>query len=154
MADRVIIACCFVLALVYFYGTSQIPSLEIGDPLGPKAFPYLLGVALLVATGLLVLEHWKDTRSATPAPAKPTEKPDRRHVPLLAGVVAWISIYFAFFETLGFVVATSIFLLALMAWFNRGKWLANALSAVLFSVGSYVTFAWLDVRLPNGILPF
>lgn len=154
MADRVIIACCFVLALVYFYGTSQIPSLEIGDPLGPKAFPYLLGVALLVATGLLVLEHWKETRSATPGPAKPTENPDRRHLPVLAGVVAWISIYFASFETLGFVVATSIFLLALMAWFNRGKWLANALSAVLFSVGSYATFAWLDVRLPNGILPF
>jgi len=55
MADRVIIACCFVLALVYFYGTSQIPSLEIGDPLGPKAFPYLLGVTLLVAMVLLVL---------------------------------------------------------------------------------------------------
>jgi hypothetical protein len=24
---------------------------------------------------------------------------------------------------------------------------------VLFSVGSYVMFAWLDVRLPQGILP-
>jgi len=41
-----------------------------------------------------------------------------------------------------------------MAWFNRGKWLANTLSAVLFSAGSYVMFAWLDVRLPSGILPF
>jgi putative tricarboxylic transport membrane protein len=68
-------------------------------------------------------------------------------------VVVWISVYFAFFETLGYVVATSVFLLALMAWFNRGKWLANTLSAVLFSVGSYVMFAWLDVRLPQGILP-
>lgn len=155
MADRVIIACCFVLALVYFYGTSQIPALEIGDPLGPKAFPYLLGIALLGATGLLVIEHWKDRRSAATAPAaEPAAKPDRRHLPVLAAVVAWIAVYFALFETLGYVIATSIFLVPLMAWFNRGKWLANILSAVLFSAGSYVTFAWLDVRLPQGILPF
>ncbi|HXV10226.1 MAG TPA: tripartite tricarboxylate transporter TctB family protein [Burkholderiales bacterium] len=154
MADRLIIACCVVLALAYFYGTSQIPSLEIGDPLGPKTFPYLLGIALLAATGLLVVEHWKETRSAAPEPAKKTDKADRRHLPVLAGVVAWFCVYFAVFETLGFVIATSIFLLALMAWFNRGRWLANILSAVLFSVGSYVMFAWLDVRLPAGILPF
>ena len=154
MADRVIIACCVVLALAYFYGTSQIPSLEIGDPLGPKAFPYLLGIALLAATALLVVEHWKETRSAAPATAKQTEKAVHRHLPVLGVVVIWIGIYFAFFESLGYIVATSIFLLALMAWFNRGRWLANVLSAVLFSAGSYVLFAWLDVRLPSGILPF
>lgn len=152
MADRVIIACCIVLAMVYFYGTSQIPSLEIGDPLGPKAFPILLGVALLLATGLLIVEHLKDARSATPTLQKPA-KPDRRHLPVLGAVVVWIAVYFAFFETLGYVVATTAFLLPLMAWFNRGKWLANGLSAVLFSIGSYLGFAWLDVTLPSGILP-
>jgi len=154
LADRVIIACCFVLALIYFYGTSQIPSLEIGDPLGPKAFPYLLGIALLGATALLVVEHWKDSKSATPQPSEKVEKPDRRHLPVLGVVVVWIAIYFAFFEPLGYVVATSIFLFPLMAWFNRRKWLANALSAVLFSAGSYIMFAWLDVTLPHGVLPF
>jgi putative tricarboxylic transport membrane protein len=153
MADRVIIACCIVLAVVYFYGTSQIPSLEIGDPLGPKAFPILLGIALLVATGLLVVEHLKDARSAALPLQKPA-RPDRRHLPVLGVVVVWIAVYFAFFETLGYIVATTVFLLALMAWFNRGKWLANALSAVLFSVGSYAMFAWLDVTLPRGVLPF
>jgi putative tricarboxylic transport membrane protein len=154
MADRVIIACCLVLALAYFYSTSQIPSLEIGDPLGPKAFPYLLGIALLGATGLLIVEHWKDTRLVPPQPAEKPHKADRAHLPVLAVVAVWMCIYFAFFETLGYVVATSVFLLPLMAWFNRGRWLANVLSAVLFSAGSYFLFAWLDVHLPSGILPF
>jgi putative tricarboxylic transport membrane protein len=153
MADRVIIACCIVLALVYFYGTSQIPSLEIGDPLGPKVFPVLLGIALLLATGLLVIEHLKDARSATPPLEKPV-KPDQRHLPVLGVVVIWIAVYFATFEMLGYVVATTIFLLGLMAWFNRGKWSVNVPSAALFSIGSYVMFAWLDVKLPGGILPF
>lgn len=153
MADRVIIACCVLLALAYFYGTSQIPSLEIGDPLGPKAFPYLLGVALLIATGLLIVEHLRQTRSGA-RPMEQPAKPDRRHLPVLGAVVVWFAIYFAVFETLGYVVATTIFLLALMAWFNRGRWLANALSALLFTAGSYIMFAWLDVKLPSGILPF
>ena len=154
MADRVIIACCFVLALVYFYATSQIPALDIGDPLGPKAFPYLLGAALLGATALLALEHWKDLKAAPQQATGKADKPDRRHLPVLGAVVVWIAIYFAVFEPLGYVIATSIFLFALMAWFNRGKWLANGLSAVLFSAGSYVMFAWLDVTLPHGVLPF
>jgi putative tricarboxylic transport membrane protein len=153
MADRVIIACCVVLALIYFYGTSQIPSLEIGDPLGPKAFPILLGIGLLLATGLLVVEHLKDAKVTTPSPPQPA-KPDRRHLPVLGAVVIWMAVYYAFFETLGYVIATTVFLLPLMAWFNRGKWLANALSAALFSIGSYVMFAWLDVTLPHGVLPF
>ena len=47
--DRIIVVCTVVLALLYFYGTSLIPSLQIGDPLGPKAFPYLIGIGLLVS---------------------------------------------------------------------------------------------------------
>ncbi len=153
MADRIIIACCVMLAVAYFYGTSQIPSLEIGDPLGPKAFPILLGIALLLATGLLFVEHLKDIKPADPQLQKPA-RPDRRHLPVLGVVVVWMAFYFSLFETLGYVVATTVFLLPLMAWFNRGKWLANTLSASLFSVGSYVMFAWLDVTLPQGVLPF
>ena len=37
MADRVILVCTVVIATVYLYATTLIPTLEIGDPLGPKA---------------------------------------------------------------------------------------------------------------------
>ena len=43
MTDRVIFACTIIITVVYLYATTLIPSLEIGDPLGPKAFPRLLG---------------------------------------------------------------------------------------------------------------
>jgi putative tricarboxylic transport membrane protein len=62
--------------------------------------------------------------------------------------------YYAVFDYLGFVVATSIYLLGMMAWFNRGKWLVNILTAVLFSALIYFMFVKLDVSLPKGILPF
>ena len=51
-------------------------------------------------------------------------------------------------------VTTTLYLLGLMSWFNRGKWLVNVLTAALFSVGVYILFVKLDVNLPKGILPF
>lgn len=153
MADRVIFVCTIVIAAVYFYATTLIPTLEIGDPLGPKAFPRLLGVCLLIAAGLLFIELWKERRTAAPHAAAAAPQ-DLRHLWVLAAVTVWTAAFYGVFEKAGYIVATSVYLLALMAWFNRGKWIANVMSAVLFSVLSYVMFLKLDVRLPQGILPF
>lgn len=153
MADRVIFVCTLVIAAVYFYATTLIPSLEIGDPLGPKAFPRLLGVFLLIGAGLLFIEMWKDRKAAAPRPAAAAPR-DLRHLWVLAAVSLWTAAFYVVFEKAGYIVATAVYLLALMAWFNRGKWIANVVSAVLFSILSYAMFIKLDVRLPPGILPF
>lgn len=151
MTDRVIFVCTIVVAAVYFYATTLIPSLEIGDPLGPKAFPRLLGVCLLIAAGLLALEMWRDRKPAPSAAAR-SAPPDVRHLRVLTGVVVWTALFYLMFEKAGYIVATTVYLLALMAWFNRGKWIANVLTAVLFSLLSYYMFFKLEVRLPQGIL--
>ena len=153
MTDRVIFVCTIIIAAVYFYATTLIPSLEIGDPLGPKAFPRLLGVFLLIAAGLLFIEMWKDRKAQAPQAA--AASPDDLHsVWVTAGVALWTAAYYMAFEKLGYISATSAYLLALMAWFHRGKWIANVLTAVLFSVMSYIMFVKLDVNLPHGVGPF
>jgi len=153
MTDRVIFVCTIIVAAVYLYATTLIPSLEIGDPLGPKAFPRLLGIFLLIAAGLLFLEMWKDRKANVPPPAGGEMAP-WRHVGLIAAITVWTGIYYAAFEPLGYVVSTAIYLLALMAWFNRGKWVANVLTAALFAGLSCWMFVALDVNLPKGILPY
>src|SRR3990172_6029774 len=65
IADRVIFVCIIILTAVYFYATAQIPSLEIGDPLGPKAFPRLLGIGMLFTAGLLFVEMWRAGKNGT-----------------------------------------------------------------------------------------
>ncbi len=154
MADRVILVLIVLLAAVYFYATAQIPSLEIGDPLGPKAFPRLLGIALLVTGAMLLVEILRARR----VKKVPVEKPasvDHSHLPVIAAVVAFSAVYLAVFEWLGYVLATAPYLLGLMAYFHRGKWLSNILTSVLFSVLSYVLFTRvLEVSLARGILPF
>ena len=153
MTDRVIFVCTIVVAAVYLYATTLIPTLEIGDPLGPKAFPRLLGICLLIGAGLLFIEVWKERKAPVPQ-ASGGEASTWRHLGMVMGVSVGTGIYYAAFEPLGYIVSTATYLLALMAWFNRGKWAANVLSAVLFSVLSYIMFKYLDVALPKGWLPF
>jgi putative tricarboxylic transport membrane protein len=153
-SDRIVIICAVLLAAVYAFATEQIPTLEIGDPMGAKAIPRLLTVALLVSAGLL----WLESRIAAknPAPAESVEPAGARHYRWVIFVsVLWTVLYFAVFESVGYAISTSIYLLALMAYFNRGRWMVNVLSAVLFSFGSYLAFTrFFGSTLPSGILPF
>ena len=153
-SDRIVIAFAVLLAAVYAYATEQIPTLEIGDPMGAKAIPRLLTVALLVSAGLLWLESRLTAKNAAPTEsAEPAEVWRYRRVIFVA--VVWTVLYFVVFEPLGYAISTSIYLLALMAYFNRGRWVMNVLSAVLFSLGSYLAFTRLfGSTLPSGILPF
>lgn len=150
MTDRVIFACTIIIAAVYLYATTLIPSLEIGDPLGPKAFPRLLGITLLIAAALLFLEIWKE-RKEKHAPGSVDELATWRYGGVIIGVTIWTGIYYLVFDKLGYVLASTMYLLALMAWFNRGKWIANVLTTVLFSILSYIMFVKLDVNLPRGV---
>lgn len=157
MADRIILACTVLVAVVYLYATTLIPTLAIGDPLGPKAFPRLLGIALLIACGFLALEMWRGRHEEAEA-----EKEKAAGEPLFEGkvlavllvVVVWTGCYYLVFEDLGFVIATTLYLLPMMMWFNRRRWLANVASAALFSLFTYWLFVKLEVRLPQGLLPF
>jgi putative tricarboxylic transport membrane protein len=150
-ADRVIFVLILVLAGVYFWATQQIPSLEIGDPLGPKAFPRLLGIGLLFTAALLAGEIWK-ARHEKPPPADAGRKAEYL---VVAGVSIWTAVYFVLFEPLGYVIATILYLLGLTICFNRGKWIANVATSLLFPTITYLLFTKaLDVNLARGVLPF
>ena len=151
LIDRIIGAAALLLAAVYLYATAQIPTLEIGDPLGPKAFPRLLGIALIVAAILLFIETLKkDAAAEEKAPRE-----SLRHLWMIGGVTVWTALYFGLFDRAGYLVATVAYLLPLMAVFNPGKWVANELTSVLWAVGSYILFVKiLGVVLPAGLLGF
>ncbi len=151
LIDRIIGAAAMLLAAVYLYATSQIPTLEIGDPLGPKAFPMLLGIALIAAAILLFIETLKaDADEGEKAPSG-----SMRHWWLIGGVTGWTALYFGLFDRAGYLIATVMYLLPMMAVFNPGKWVANVLTTVLWAVGSYVLFVKiLGVVLPVGLLGF
>ncbi len=154
MTDRVIFVCTLILAAAYLYATTLIPSLEIGDPLGPKAFPRLIGIGMLLAAGMLAMEMWKEHKSGTKPEVDTDSLFEWGVIKVLLGVVVWTAVYYASLQKAGYIVATILYLLPLMAWFHRGKWVSNVLSTIAFSGLTYWLFATLDVSLPKGFLPF
>jgi putative tricarboxylic transport membrane protein len=160
MTDKVILGLTILLTAVYFYATSQIPTLEIGDPLGPKAFPRLLGIGMVITAAMLIGEMWRARKTATSpdtaADTAPGAAPEGKgHYLVIMAVVAATFVYFLVFEKLGYIISTTIFLIGLTAYFNRGKWKANVLTAVLYSVGSYIMFVkLLGTTLPAGLIPY
>src|SRR5258705_6946203 len=127
MIDRIICLIGLALAAVYFYATAQIPSLEIGDPLGPKAFPILLGTVLLIAIVMLFVETL--TAGARDAKRVYWWRQDRHHLLLIGGVALWAAPFFLTFHSAGYLVFTAIYFLVMIAGFNPGEWVANTPSA-------------------------
>lgn len=156
MSDRVIFVCTIIVTAAYFYGTRQIPVIEIGDPLGPRAFPYLITIGLLISAAWLLIEILQARTLRAEQDSAPAEPAGgQSHLVVIAAVVVWTAVYFTLFQRAGFLLSTTVFLLVLMAYFNRGKWLANGLTATLFTTGAYVLFTKaLGVSLPKGVLSF
>lgn len=148
-----IAASAAALAIAYLYGAALIPRLAVGDPLGPKVFPVILGCALLAGAGLLLLE-----RRGIQQPTAKTQDSSPSAVaswwPILA-LVGWTLLYFVLFERLGYLIATFAYLVVLTSVLNRGAHIVNTTTTAAFTFGTYVFFTRaLEARLPRGLIDF
>jgi putative tricarboxylic transport membrane protein len=135
------------VAVIYLVANERLPAVLIGDPVGPQAFPRLVGIALLLASATWLAEMLRQAEPIGGDSETPVAPRDR--VVAIVGVAAWIGVYCLLFEAIGFLLSTIVFLLPLMAYMNRGKWIAN-LAATIITVGSiYFLFAYLGIVLPE-----
>lgn len=189
-------------AAIYLYMDMRLPEVRLSDPLGPKAFPALVGVGLISSALLLLFERHSKTRHATDAEraahpasaAAPAANPDPKsvvnakaatleattassgvdashspthtHAPatheqpkqspfVLIGMVLWTIAYYFAFDRAGYLIATSVFLLGLLSYFNRKRIKMNVAIALGVTVVFDLLFSQLlGVPMPRGILPF
>jgi putative tricarboxylic transport membrane protein len=59
MADWVLTICTAIGAVVYLHADSKLPQLQVGDPMGGRVFPALIGIGLLASAVLLMAETWR-----------------------------------------------------------------------------------------------
>lgn len=138
-----------VLAAFYEFMTERIPSLAFGDPLGARAFPRLIVAGLVLSA---VLWAFEDRGTAKTSEAF-TEHPEGNHYVAALAVAAAVLVYILALAPLGYVISTLVFLLVLTSYFNKGKWIANVATSVMFPVASYLLFTkLLGVALPYGEL--
>jgi putative tricarboxylic transport membrane protein len=150
--DKIIVVVILVFTAAYWYAIHQIREPLIGDPIGPRAIPKLLAIGLLISAVLLAIEIWTKSRLAAKEAAPPRSD---QSVPLIALVVGATLVYFWVFNFLGYALATTVYLAGLMFYFNPKKTRINLLTAVIFSLGTYLVFTKLfGAQLPAGLLPF
>jgi len=196
-------------AAIYLYMDMHLPEVRLSDPLGPKAFPALVGVGLISSALLLLLEGHNKARHLANAHRAANEKGDANGDPhavahtaaavatttnvaspaavqsdngttsrlvssdtevqgpaqtqprsrhpryVLILMVLWTIAYYYFFDRAGYLLATSVFLLGLLSYFNRKRVKTNVAVALGVAVVLDMLFSHLlSVPMPTGILPF
>jgi putative tricarboxylic transport membrane protein len=138
-----------LIGIVYLWGTLNIHVPRLADPVGPRAFPLLVGVGMLAAAAVMVIEHLQGERRGgqedAPEPAA--------YSWVVGGIFAWTLLYISVFEWLGYVASTFIYVTGLMIYFSRGRLVLNLVIGLLFCVFSYLLLAvLLHAQLPPGEL--
>ena len=124
--------------------------------IGPGFFPRIIGVLGTLLTLLAVYQAWKDPEDEDEG----FEEEDQgeadlgRHPMVLLGVVLASIVFLVTFNSLGAIVSGAIFCFLVLAYLNRGKWVANVILAVAVPLAMYLLFQTaLNAGLPSGILP-
>ncbi len=145
----------FVFAAAYLVAAFAIPESSFENtPVGPKAVPIAIGVALGAASLALAIRGFlkgRSERDAAPgAPGEDAPPQDPRKL----GVVALLLLaYILIFVPLGYAVSTFLFMLAATTYLDREHWIRNLVYAAVFSVVVYSIFVYVfGVQLPAGML--
>ncbi len=160
----VFLASLTALAAAYSLMAFQMEWRIQNGQIGPGFFPRFVGVGTvvgcLVAIALTLSGHGATDSAPDPAEDADYELPaavedgDGRTAPwATALVVGCAVIYFVFFEPLGALLASVMFLALSLSIVNRGHHRLNAAVSILLPVGLYLLFeVLLKAGLPPGVV--
>lgn len=132
--------------------TSRIDVPANATSIGPRFFPTVVGVLLVVVGSWLVVDVLRGGRGAMEAAEDIdlTRTSDWRTLVLLSAVFLG---HAALLEVLGFAVAGTLLFFGVAASLGSRRWARDAAVSVLLATGVYVFFArFLGVGLPAGLL--
>lgn len=131
----------FLLGIGFMWQSSAISSSAYGSTVGPNIVPFGLGALLVLLSLRLFYEVLKTKDQGS--------KGGKLEYKKFLIIFAAAFLYVFFFETIGYIVGTFLFLLISFQALERGSWLKSILISGLFSVGVYVIF----VVILEGSMP-
>ncbi len=142
-SDRIAGVFVLLVALMFLLEARSFETGFIADPVGPKAFPFVLGAVLVgLSMGMIV------------RPGVETSWPPRSLWWRWAVVMAALLVYAGVLNPLGFVISTTL-LLAVLSLLFGGRFSVGLIFALVFSTITYLVFRWLlALGLPPGTIFF
>ncbi|MGK0544348.1 tripartite tricarboxylate transporter TctB family protein [Halomonas cupida] len=136
--------------LGYGYWTLE-PLTDTGRP-GPGFFPLIVGGLLTLLTGLSLVKELSARHAlATGLTSKPVHGDSVRCSKDTCLLVILIAGFILILKVVGAILAMMLFMLTLLAVFNRGRHLQNLLYSTGFPLAVYALFElWLRAGLPQG----
>ena len=135
-------------AVAYLIGARRITPPAMSDPLGPSAFPLLLGGALLLLAVLLLL--------VPPAHSGEAVRPAGTGLALFGRPTLLVALLLGnalAMEWLGYSLSTFAFFLGALAVLGERPWPRGLLYSLAFTASLYLLFARaLHLSLPVGAL--
>lgn len=140
------------VGFVYLITALLLPEQMMGDKMGPKVFPIIVGIASILAGFALCVSEFR----------KKATKKDKVDFGFKSESDVWIKIailtaagilYGLTIDFLGFIAATTAIMLVATLLINKGHLKQNIIVSVLFSVVSYLGFGIaLQLSLPRGLI--
>jgi len=141
-----------VLGLAYGAGALALPDAMFGNPWEPKVYPLIISVGISVLSIVLLISELRKQKAGK------SEGPVKFALGNEGKLVAFVSVmcllYAIAFDAFGYMLATFLFIEAIMLYISRAKkMLVPTLWALGFSVGVYYLFGRvLAITLPK--IPF
>ncbi len=137
-----------VFGVIFTVGGLQQGLVRQGIP-GPGSLPFVIGLILIGLASVLFIQ-------ALLSPASPKMKFFPRDDSLFRLVLALLALFiYAFFlKPTGFLLTTFVFLVFVLRWLGREKWVSVVSFSLLTAVLSYLLFSALQVELPRGTWKF
>jgi cell division protein FtsW (lipid II flippase) len=156
-AKAVFLAILLAILIGYTEMAFQMDWITAAGRMGPGFFPRIIGGLAVVLTLIGLVQSMRAGSEEADAPDLEEDlgEADLGHHPkaMLLTVVASVA-FVALLTSLGAIVASVIYLLGMLWFLNRGKWVTNVILSLAIPIGMYLLFqTFLNAGLPSGIIP-
>ncbi len=142
--DKVIAACCMILGIVYLVAAFQLPPTNlVGDP-GPKVFPMVGGVIVIISSGAILLKRYDEMPKAAYTLEQWKKAAVMLGVFVLYTVMLWV---------IGYVIATPIILVLTSYMFTDDGVKVALWKRILFAAVVTAFIYWIFVKVLVMLLP-
>lgn len=148
------------------YGLKTLDLMDFTGRPGPGYFPLIVGVLLIISTGLNCVKGFKERINQRKEAAAvlagsgeggPPEADSEKKVYArdTAVIGALVTLQILLLNQLGSILSMMVFMFLFLSYFNRGKQIFNIIYTILLPLSVHVLFdVWLQAGLPRGLFGY